>query len=73
MVKLHYDWKYPFLPPTIQEVCDRYKMKFHGVDPQVAAAVETAIAGAANTNPALSPHCAASPTDEGGGEGEGGD
>ena len=29
MIKLHYNWKYPFIRPRIEEVCTRYKAK-HG-------------------------------------------
>ena len=29
MVRLHYNWKYPFLRPTIEEVVKRYLEKFH--------------------------------------------
>ena len=28
MVKLHYNWKYIFLRPTIEEITKRYKDKF---------------------------------------------
>ena len=28
IVKLHYNWKYLFLRPTIQEIVDRYNAKF---------------------------------------------
>ena len=28
LVKLHYNWKYLFLRPTIQEIVERYNTKF---------------------------------------------
>ena len=27
MVKLHYNWKYKFVRPTVEEVCARHKIK----------------------------------------------
>jgi hypothetical protein len=45
MVKLHYNWKYAFLRPTIEEVCTRYTAQFHDVAPEMEmAAVEAAAA-----------------------------
>ena len=38
MVKLHYDWKYPFLRPKVESVVKRYNLKFGNVAPQAAAA-----------------------------------
>ena len=29
MIKLHYNWKYFFIRPTVEEVCERYLAK-HG-------------------------------------------
>ena len=39
MVKLHYNWKFEFVRPTIDEVCERYKLKhpLGGARPAVAA------------------------------------
>ena len=31
-VKLHQNWKYPFLRPTIEEIIQRYQTKFGGGD-----------------------------------------
>ena len=46
MVKLHYNWKYPFLRPTIDQVVERYMAKFHSTVPQaVAAGVASSPAG----------------------------
>ena len=36
MVKLHYNWKYEFVRPTIEEVTARYKLKFHAGKPDAA-------------------------------------
>ena len=38
MVKLHYNWKYEFVRPTVDEVCERYKVKHAqgGARPAVA-------------------------------------
>ena len=47
-VKLHYDWKYKFLRPTVKQVVTRYKIKFHNLDPAVAAAADAAAASAAS-------------------------
>ena len=38
MVKLHYDWKYPFLRPKVESVVKRYNLKFGNVAPQAAEA-----------------------------------
>lgn len=46
MVKLHYNWKYAFLRPTIEEVCKRYKAKFNGVAPEAEMATAEAAAAA---------------------------
>ena len=45
MIKMHYNWKYPFLRPTIEEVCKRYKEKFSS-DAAAAATPATAPAPA---------------------------
>eukprot|EP00966_Prymnesium_polylepis_P246485 5700809-Prymnesium_polylepis.1 len=39
MVKLHYNWKYEFVRPTVDEVCERYKVQHTqgGARPAVAA------------------------------------
>jgi len=29
MVKLHYNWKYLFLRPTMAQIIERYNLKFH--------------------------------------------
>ena len=47
MVKLHYDWKYPFLRPKVESVVKRYNLKFGNVAPQDAEA-EAASPGAAS-------------------------
>lgn len=47
MVKLHYDWKYPFLRPKVESVVKRYNLKFGNVAPQAAEA-EAASPGAAS-------------------------
>ena len=44
MVKLHYNWKYAFLRPTIEEVIKRYTEKFR---PTVAARQAAGAAAAA--------------------------
>ena len=33
IVRLHYNWKYPFLRPTTQQVCNRYMAKFQDFPP----------------------------------------
>ena len=38
MVKLHYDWKYPFLRPKVESVVKRYNLKFGNVAPQAQTA-----------------------------------
>jgi hypothetical protein len=46
MVKLHYNWKYEFLRPSIEEIVKRYKLKFHSVHAAFAAAPTPAAAPA---------------------------
>ena len=46
-VKLHYNWKFTFIRPTIKEVIQRDKFKFHGITAAMAAAVEAAVAASA--------------------------
>lgn len=38
MVKLHYNWKYVFLRPSIEKIVKRYKLKFHNVHAASTAA-----------------------------------
>ena len=54
MVKLHYDWKYPFLRPKVESVVKRYNLKFGNVAPQAAEA-EAASPGAASPGPSPPP------------------
>ena len=42
MVKLHYNWKYLFLRPTMAQIIDRYNIKFHGSPAGAAPADATA-------------------------------
>ena len=46
MIKLHYNWKYAFLRPTIEQVCKRYKAKFGTAAPGTAATPDAAAAAA---------------------------
>ena len=43
IIKLHYNWKYPFIRPSVKEVCARYKAK-HGQGGAPPAAVAPAAA-----------------------------
>ena len=47
MVKLHNNWKYEFLRPSIKEIVKRYKLKFHSVHAAFAAAPAPAAPAAA--------------------------
>ena len=50
MVKLHYNWKYEFLRPSIKQVVDRYNLKWprgKAGNQVAAAAAKTAAAAAA--------------------------
>ena len=40
MVKLHYNWKYSFLRPTMEKIIERYNLKFRptSLDPAAALA-----------------------------------
>ena len=49
MIKLHYNWKYIFLRPTLQEIINRYKQKFHKCAADAPAAAAPAVAAAART------------------------
>jgi hypothetical protein len=49
MVRLHYNWKYPFLRPTILQVTTRYNAKWHPAAPTVPIAV--AAGATATTTP----------------------
>ena len=55
MVKLHYNWKYEFVRPTVDEVCERYKVKHAqgGARPAVAvpAPAEEAVAPQGGESP----------------------
>ena len=52
MVKLHYNWKYQFLRPTVKEIIMRYNKKFH---PTVhAKLVAAATSSSAASSPAAS-------------------
>ena len=44
MVKLHYNWKYPFVRPTTKQIIERYNQKFR---PTVYAKLVAAAAAAA--------------------------
>ena len=55
MIKLHYNWKYSFLRPTIEQVCKLYKEKF-GTD------APTPDAPTPNAAPATAPAPAGAPT-----------
>ena len=48
MVKLHYNWKYEFVRPTLEEVVDRYHEKFKANTMFVAEASAAAPASASN-------------------------
>ena len=49
MVKLHYNWKYKFVRPTLEEVVDRYHEKFKASNTMfVAEASAAAPASASN-------------------------
>ena len=48
MVKLHYNWKYEFVRPTLKEVVDRYHEKFKANTMFVAEASAAAPASASN-------------------------
>jgi len=48
MIKLHYNWKYEFVRPTLEEVVDRYHEKFKANTMFVAEASAAAPASASN-------------------------
>ena len=48
MVKLHYNWKYEFVRPTLEEVVDRYHEKFKANPMFVTEASAAAPASASN-------------------------
>ena len=48
MIKLHYNWKYEFVRPTLKEVVDRYHEKFKANTMFVAEASAAAPASASN-------------------------
>ena len=55
IVRLHYNWNYEFLRPTVAAVVERYKLKFgHDI---------AAVAAAAHTNAATAAPAAAAPAD----------
>ena len=45
MIKLHFNWKYEFLPPTVEQVMARYKQKWAGAFAAAAAAAAKETAG----------------------------
>ena len=47
VVKCHYNWKYPFLRPSVKQVINRYNTKFHGVRGAFAVAAAEAAAAVA--------------------------
>ena len=49
MVKLHYNWKYPFLRPTMEKIIGRYNLKFRptSLDPAAALAPDPTAAAPA--------------------------
>ena len=49
---LHYNWKYEFLRPSIEEIVKRYKLKFHSVHAAFAAAPAPAAPAPAAPAPA---------------------
>ena len=56
MVKLHYNWKYVFLRPTVEEIFERYKQKFGGsACASASSSVVTAPAVAPVATPAVAP------------------
>ena len=57
MVRLHYNWKYAFLRPTVKEIIERYNKKFR---PTVHAKL---VASAASTRAAASASAAGSSSD----------
>ena len=64
IIKCHYDWQYPFLRPTVEEVTARYKVKHplggaHDTAPPAAA--PPAMAPPAAAPPATAPPAAAPP------------
>ena len=56
MVKLHYNWKYSFLRPTMEKIIERYNLKFRptSLDPAAALAPSPA-PGPTAAAPALAP------------------
>ena len=52
MIKLHYNWKYNFLRPSMEEIVKRYNEKFR---PTKAAAASTSTAAPAMAAPAPAP------------------
>ena len=55
MVKLHYNWKYPFLRPTIESVVQRYNQKFGFQASSSSSAALVPPAGAAAAAAAAAP------------------
>ena len=56
IIKLHYNWKYVFLRPTIQEIVERYKQKFGGsACASASSSVVAAPAVAPVATPAVAP------------------
>ena len=45
MIKLHYNWKYIFLRPTVKEIIKRYQQKFSDSSSAAATAEATAVGG----------------------------
>ena len=59
MVKLHYNWKYPFLRPTMDEIIARYTLKFRPTSLNPAAAAPSPAADPTAAAPAPSARPAA--------------
>ena len=63
IVRLHYNWKYDFIRPSIKAVCARYMEKFHAA-PCAAASDEPSASAAATAPDAAPPTPTAAPTPE---------
>jgi hypothetical protein len=59
MVKLHYNWKYVFLRPTMNKIIERYNLKFR---PTMETAAPSPLAAAPAPTPAPAAPTPAAPT-----------
>ena len=62
MVRLHYNWKYPFLRPTIEEVVKRYLEKFHKKEAAAPSPAPQPSAGEASSSADAPAALTATPT-----------